>query len=153
MTSRSYELRLEGIGSLITGEFSLRDPSALVAPQQQTVTRIARHLARLASAVAVAVITGAAHASAQPTPLWTTIPLAGPIESVDGVTCQHAGTCLAVASVPSGMFPGGAILRSSDLGRTSTNVPALFGRQRDSATRRSLLGQVPLRGRRSDERR
>ena len=48
MTSRSYELRLEGISSPTTGEISLRDPSALEAPQQQTVTRIARHLARLA---------------------------------------------------------------------------------------------------------
>src|ERR1017187_827730 len=109
MTSRSYELRLEGIGSLTTGEISLRDPSALEAPQQQTVTRIARHLARLAGARAGAVITlstGAAHASAQPVPQWTTIPLASPIESVEGVECQRARTCIAVAAVPAGVTPG-----------------------------------------------
>jgi photosystem II stability/assembly factor-like uncharacterized protein len=66
--------------------------------------------------------TGAAHASAQPAPQWTTIPLASPSENVEGLACQHAGTCLAVGSVPSGITPGGAILRSSDLGRTWTNV-------------------------------
>jgi photosystem II stability/assembly factor-like uncharacterized protein len=96
-----------------------------MAPCSQTVTRIARHFAGLAGVVAVAVITmcaGVAHASAQPAPQWTTIPLASPIESVEGVACQHSRTCIAVGSVPSGIFPGGAILRSSDLGRTWTNV-------------------------------
>jgi hypothetical protein len=74
MTSRSYELCLEGIGRFTTGEISLRDTSALEAPQQQTVTGIARHLASLAGAVTAAVITGAALASAQLTPQWTRSP-------------------------------------------------------------------------------
>jgi hypothetical protein len=73
----------------------------------------------------VAVITmstGAAHASAQPAPQWTTIPLASPIESVEGVACPRSRTCIAVAAVPSGVTPGGAILRSSDQGHTWTSV-------------------------------
>jgi photosystem II stability/assembly factor-like uncharacterized protein len=124
MTSQLRELRLGGIASS-TGYASLRDPSTTGEALRQTVTPIARHLARLAGAVALAVITintGAAHASAQPAPQWTTVPVAGPSESVQGVACQSTGTCIAVGSVSSGMFPGGAILRSTDLGRTWTNV-------------------------------
>jgi photosystem II stability/assembly factor-like uncharacterized protein len=83
-----------------------------------------RRSVALAGVIAVGVIalsTGTVLASVQPVP-WTTIPLTGLVQEVEGIACQRASTCIAVGFVPSGIAPGGVLLRTSDAGHTWASV-------------------------------